>query len=389
MTKIRFGIIGGGMAGPLNAGALRDIPQAELVACCDINEQAGKKLCADYGIADYCGDYRKLLARDDIDAVCVVTPPFLHEEMVIAAAKAGKHVMCEKPIATDCNAADRMIAACREAGVKLGGIFMYRFMDQAQAIKKAIDEGRLGKLISVDCSGKCFRSDEYYASGAWRGTWKGEGGGSLMSQTVHFIDLMLYLAGDVESLYGRYMTTVHPEIEVDDIANASFKFKNGAIGTVQSGTAVRPGYPRHLEIHGEKGTIKIIEEQIVEWKVDGMNEQDYLTKEVIDSGDTSAQAGYVATENHRRQLTDFVAAIINDKTPMVDGVESRRTLEFIRAIYQSSDTDKTVTFPLADDEKYGKKTAWKIPGRARSDNKVSGGTGNGQENVYGNTGKGA
>lgn len=357
-NKIRFGIIGGGMAGPLNAGALRDIPEAEIVAFCDINEKVAKEFSTEYGIPYYYTDYRDLLARQDIDAVCVVTPPFLHEEMVVAAAKAGKHVMCEKPIAVDCNAADRMIAACCEAGVKLGVIFMYRFMDQAQVIKKALDEGRLGKLISVDCSGKCFRSDEYYASAAWRGTWKGEGGGSLISQTVHFIDLMLYLVGDVESLYGRYMTTVHPDIEVDDIANASFKFKNGAIGSLQSGTAVRPGYPRHLEIHGEKGTIKIVEEQIVEWKVAGMNEQDYLTTEVIDSGDTSSKAGYVATENHRRQLSNFIAAILEDCPPMVDGVESRRTLEFIRALYQSGDTGQVVTFPLKDDEKYGKKTTW-------------------------------
>ncbi|MFQ8843338.1 MAG: Gfo/Idh/MocA family protein [Clostridium fessum] len=239
-----------------------------------------------------------------------------------------------------------MIAACKEAGVKFGVIFMYRFMDQAQLIKKALDEGKLGKLLSVDCSGKCFRSDEYYASGAWRGTWKGEGGGSLISQTVHFIDLMLYLVGDVERLTGNYMTTLHPDIEVDDVANAIFKFKNGALGSLLSSSAVRPGYPRHIEIHGEKGTIKIVEEEIVEWKVEGMNEDDYLTKVKVDSGDTATGAGYVATENHRRQLTDFIHAIKEDREPMVDGVEGRRTLEFIRAIYQSSDLGKEVHFPI-------------------------------------------
>lgn len=179
----------------------------------------------------------------------------------------------------------------------------------------------------------------------------------MISQTVHFIDLMLYLVGDVESLSGQYMTTVHPDIEVDDAADAIFKFRNGAIGTLQSATAVRPGYPRHIEIHGEKGTIKIVEEQITEWKVDGMNEADYLT-EFVDSGDTSKGAGYVATENHRRQLTDFIEAIREDRAPMVDGREGRRTLEFIRAIYQSSDTGKRVTFPIQDKEEYGKKTSW-------------------------------
>lgn len=356
--KIRFGMIGVGMAGPLNAGAIRDIPDAEVVAVCSSREETARAFSEEFGIPDYYTDYRELLKRDDIDAVCIATPPSLHEEMVVAAAKAGKHVMCEKPISVNCNEADRMIAACKEAGVKLGIIFMYRFMDQAQLIKKALDEGRLGKLLSVDCSGKCFRSDEYYASGAWRGTWKGEGGGSLISQTVHFIDLMLYLVGDVERLSGNYMTTLHPDIEVDDVANAVFKLKNGALGSVISSTAVRPGYPRHIEIHGEKGTIKIVEEEIVEWKVEGMNEDDYLTKVKVDSGDTATGAGYVATENHRRQYVDFIQAIREDREPMVNGEEGRRTLEFIRAIYQSCDLGKPVAFPIQDDEKYGVKRDW-------------------------------
>lgn len=169
---------------------------------------------------------------------------------------------------------------------------------------------------------------------------------------------MLFLVGDVERLTGNYMTTLHPDIEVDDVANAIFKFKNGALGSLVSSSAVRPGYPRHIEIHGEKGTIKIVEEEIVEWKVEGMNEDDYLTKVKVDSGDTATGAGYVATENHRRQLTDFIHAIKEDREPMVDGVEGRRTLEFIRAIYQSSDLGKEVHFPIQEDEKYGKKTAW-------------------------------
>mgnify|MGYP000047884105 CR=1 FL=1 len=147
--KIRFGIIGGGMAGPLNAGALRDIPEAEVVAFCDVKEDVAKEFSKEYNIPSYYTDYKEMLKRDDIDAVCVVTPPFLHEQMVVDCAKAGKHVMCEKPISVDCNAADRMIAACKEAGVKFGVIFMYRFMDQAQLIKKALDEGKLGNFFRL------------------------------------------------------------------------------------------------------------------------------------------------------------------------------------------------------------------------------------------------
>lgn len=358
LERLRFGIVGTGMAGPLHAGALRDIPEAEIVACCDIRQEEAAAFAAQYQIPHIHTDYKELLQRADIDAVCIVTPPHLHETMVLQAAAQGKHVICEKPISVTCDAADRMIDACDKAGVKLGVIFMYRFMDQAMQIKRALDENRLGRLLSVDCSGKCFRSDEYYASGAWRGTWRGEGGGSLISQTVHFIDLMLYLVGDAESISGRYMTTLHPDIEVDDVANASIKFRNGALGTIISATAVRPGYPRHLEIHGEKGTIKLVEEQIVEWKVDGMEEADYLTKAQPDSGDTTAKAGYVATEYHRRQLLDFIQAVRQNRQPAVDGREGRRTLELIRALYQSSDLGQWVQFPIRDDAAFGKKTSW-------------------------------
>ncbi|MGI6090548.1 MAG: Gfo/Idh/MocA family protein [Saccharofermentanales bacterium] len=358
MEKVRFGIIGAGMAGPLNAGALKDIPDAELVACCDINQEVALKFSKQFEIPHCYFNYNDLLNHKGLDAVCVVTPPSSHEEIVIAASLSGKHVMCEKPISINCISADRMIEACRSANVKFGVISMYRFMDQAQLIKDTLDKNRLGKLISIDCSGKCYRSDQYYASGAWRGTWEGEGGGSLISQTIHFIDLMLYFAGDVNDIYGRYMTTIHSNIEVDDIANASFKFKNGAIGTLQSGTSIRPGYPRYLEIHGEKGTIKLVEESIVEWKVDGDKEEHFISSTPVSSGDTATKAGYNSTENHRRQLLDFIEAIQEDREPAVNGHEGRRTLEFIRAIYQSSDKGIPIKFPIVDKSHYGGKNKW-------------------------------
>lgn len=355
MKKYRFGIIGGGMAGPLHTNAIKEIENAEMVAFCDVNEELCKKYCKEYGIKDYYTDYKEMIKRDDVDVVCVITPPFLHEEMVCNIAKSGKHVICEKPISVNLEKADNMIKACDDNNVKFGIIFMYRFMEHVLTIKKAIDEGKLGKIISCDCFGKSYRNDKYYASGKWRGTWAGEGGGSLISQTIHFIDLMLFVMGDVESLSGNYMTTIHDDIEVDDMANAIFKFKNGAIGTVISSTAIKPGYPRRLIIHGEKGSIILEEEKIIEWKVEGMEEDDYLTKEDIDSGDTASSAGYVNYELHRRQIVDFVNSIENNTIPAIDGREGRRTLEFIRAIYISGRTGQKVNFPVVDDCKDLKK----------------------------------
>ena len=353
--KMRFGLIGGGLAGPLSAGALNDIQDAELVAVADIKEDVCKSFCKKYNIKDWYTDYKEMLKRDDIDAVCIATPPILHEEMVLNAAKAGKHVMCEKPIGINLLEADRMIKACEDANVTLGVIVMVRYYDAAEKIKKALDEKRLGKILLVTLTGKSFRSDDYYASGSWRGTWKGEGGGSLMSQTIHFIDLMLHFIGEIDSLSGQYMSTIHKDIEVDDMAVAQFKFKCGAIGIVDSSTAVLPGYPRILAIHGEKGTIIMEEDKITEWKVEGMSEEDFLTKDE-EEAKTITKPGFVDTRFHRLQLLDFMKAINEGKKQRFDATEERSSVEFIRAIYQSGDTGKEVKFPVIDKEKYGKET---------------------------------
>jgi len=355
LKKMKFGLIGGGLAGPLSAGALNDIKKAELVALADIKEDVCRKFCKKYNIKDWYTDYKEMLKRDDIDAVCIATPLDLHEEMVVNAAKAGKHVMCEKAIARNVLEADRMIKACKEANVNFGVIVICRYFDAAEKIKKALDEKRLGKILLVTLTGKSFRSDEYYASGAWRGTWKGEGGGGLMSQTIHFIDLMLYFIGEVDSLFGRYLTTIHKDIEVDDMAVAQFKFKNGAIGVLDSSTAVIPGYPRTLAIHGEKGTIILEEHNIKEWKVEGMKEEEFIPKKK-EVSKTITKPGFVDTTLHRLQLLDFIKAISEGKKQRFDGTEGRIALEFIRAIYQSGDTGKEVIFPLIDSVEYGKET---------------------------------
>jgi len=355
LKKMRFGLIGGGLAGPLSAGALNDIKEAELVALADIKEDVCINFCKKYNIKDWYTDYKEILKRDDIDAVCIATPLDLHEEMVVNAAKAGKHVMCEKAIARNVLEADRMIKACKEANVTFGVIVICRYFDAAEKIKKALDEKRLGKILLVTLTGKSFRSDEYYASGAWRGTWKGEGGGGLMSQTIHFIDLMLYFIGEVDSLSGRYMTTIHKDIEVDDMAVAQFKFKNGAIGALDSSTAVRPGYPRTLAIHGEKGTIILEEHNIKEWKVEGMNEEEFIPKKK-EVSKTITKPGFVDTTLHRLQLLDFIKAISEGKEQRFDGTDGRIALELIRAIYQSGDTGKEIKFPVIDSVEYGKET---------------------------------
>lgn len=343
------------MAGPLTADALMAIDEVEFTAFCDIQEELFPLYREKYGVRHCYKEYRELLERDDIDVVCIATPPFHHQEAVLHASKKGKHIILEKPIARTLTEADVMIRACEEAGVQLGVIFMYRFMDAAVTIKEALEQGVLGRILSATCSGKSYRDDTYYAQANWRGTWWGEGGGSLISQTIHFLDLLLYFLGDVDSVWGQYRTAVHQEIEVDDLALASLTFKSGALANVVSSTAIKPGYPRRLEIHGEKGSIILEEEEIVEWKVEGMEEDRYVQKVDGDSGDTATKAGYVNSEYHRRQILDFLTALKGGGSPLVDGWEGRRVLEVIRGIYQSGDKGTTIQFPVQDDQTYGKR----------------------------------
>ncbi len=355
MRKFKFGLIGGGLAGPLTAGALKKMPQAELTSFCDINDTLFTRYKEEFGVQKCFTDYKELIGQQELDIVCIATPPFHHKEAVLNSCKAGKHIIVEKPLAINLLEADEMTEACEKSGVQLGVIAMYRFMEPASIIKKALEEKRLGKIIGVSCLGKSFRDDAYYDSAGWRGTWWGEGGGSLISQTIHFIDLMLYFLGRVSSVQGHYRTTIHPEIEVDDMAVANLVFQNGAVGNIFSSTAAQPGYPRRLEIHGEKGTIILEEEKIVEWKVEGMEEIEFLTREGKASGDTSSKAGFVNSDYHQSQIEDFIKALEEGRKPMVDGLEGRKTLEVIRGIYQAGDRNQTIRFPVKDKKEFGKR----------------------------------
>lgn len=349
MEKIRFGLIGAGMAGPYFGEALRDLPDTELVAVATTREESARPFAEKYGVPDWYTDWHEIIDRQDIDAVAVVSPPHLHEQMVVAAAEAGKHVITEKPMAVTLAQADRMIAACEKAGVTFGVIFMYRFMDTIKQIKQAVDEGRLGKLVLGDCVTKFFRTQEYYDSAPWRGTFWGEGGGILAASTIHTIDNQIWIMGDVDSLAAFYTTATH-DMEAEDVAVASLRFKNGALGTIVGSSSTKPGYPRRLEIHGEKGSIMLKGDDIVAWDVDGMDGSQYLSQPKKDLGDSFSRPGYADSTNHRLQLRDFVDAIKEGRRPLVDGREGRRALEVIAAIHLSSRTGKVVKFPVPVEE---------------------------------------
>ncbi len=352
MNKIRFGIIGGGMIGPFHAEAISQLDDAELIGVATTREKTAKPFAERFGVKAWYTDYHKLLQRDDIDVVNICTPPFLHEEMTIAAVKEGKHVLVEKPIAINLREADRMIEACEKAGVKLGVIFQSRFKRNVKRIKEAIDKGDFGKLVVGDAYVKWFRTQEYYDSAAWRGTWDKEGGGALINQAIHTIDLLQWFMGEVDTLYAFIDTAIH-RIEVEDVAVAALRFKSGAMGVIEGSTAIYPGLPRKLEIHGEKGTVIFEGDEIKLWNFIGQEKEkkeEEKVREFKDKklGDTSLDPTHHSIENHKLQIKDFVEAVREDREPLVNGLEGRKALEIIRAIYKSAKAGRAVKFPLAE-----------------------------------------
>lgn len=344
MERVRFGIIGCGVIAPWHARAISNTPEAQLVACCDIVEEKARKLAEDFEIPSVYTDYKELLACDNVDAVCVCTPSGLHGMVTIDAAAAGKHVMCEKPVEIALPKIDEMISACRRANVKLAVIFQRRTSPLWHKVKKIIDSGCLGKMVLGDAYLKYYRSQEYYDSGDWRGTWELDGGGALMNQGVHMIDLLRWIMGPVDTIYAQ-ADHLARDIEVEDTACAVIKYASGAFGILQGTTSVYPGMDHRMEFHGEKGTICIDGEAVAQWNVPGDEECCKANGNGgvdVKVGTAATEPTTIATEGHQIQIQDLCRAIKEDREPMVTGEEARKAVEVILAVYESARTGMPV-----------------------------------------------
>jgi predicted dehydrogenase len=346
--KVRVGLIGCGKIAQTHAKALSALEEANFVACCDRDEPRARELAATYGVPNVYADAVEMLNSGTIEAVCVCTPHPLHEPMVVAAAAAGVHVICEKPIAISLEQADNMVEAAEEAGVKFGVIFQRRFWPAAKRIRAAIDEGRLGTLTLGECSAQIWRPREYFESDPWRGKWATEGGGVLMNQAVHAIDQFLWYMGDPVEVVGRYATLKHGDyIDVEDTAVATVMFENGALGTIQASSTFNPNFGFRVAIHGDSGAVVSVWEnpegqQGVNdlWTFPGEEEQ-RATWEAEDRGH-SGFPGF-----HALQIQDFLQAVRDDRAPAVTGRDALKSLEVILAIYESSRTGQPVRMPMA------------------------------------------
>ncbi|MBN1441529.1 MAG: Gfo/Idh/MocA family oxidoreductase [Planctomycetes bacterium] len=333
-------IVGSGMISEFQARAILDLPMARLIGFQDTVSELARKRAEQYAARCY-SDLRDLLCDEAVDIVSICTPSGSHLEPAVEAARAGKHVMVEKPVEITTERIDRIIDACRESGVTLGAIFPRRFMDTSRLLKRAIDGGRFGILSLADVYIKWYRSQEYYDSGGWRGTWELDGGGALMNQGIHGIDLIQWLMGGVESVAGMVATRSHERIEVEDAATASVRYRCGSLGVIEATTAAWPGAKIRIEISGSAGTVIMEDETILAWSFADESEEDaairreYGPREGL-SGGGAADPKAISSEGHRRQFEDFICAIREGRAPFCDGREGRAAVDVITSIYRSA-----------------------------------------------------
>ncbi|MGQ9732184.1 MAG: Gfo/Idh/MocA family protein [Candidatus Zipacnadales bacterium] len=330
---IGFGIIGCGMIAPFHAKSVLAAEGAELVACCDIVEEKAKAFAQEYGIKYVYRDLEDMLRQDDVQAVCICTPSGLHAQHGIAAAQAGKHIMCEKPLDVTLEAIDALIRTAEECKVKLGGIFQRRTYPVSHLVRDAVRTGKIGKVVLGDCYQKLYRSHEYYASGDWRATWELDGGGALMNQGVHGIDLLCWIMGRVKRVcaFTRHLVR---NIPVEDTAVAIVEYETGALGVIEGTTSVTPGEHTRFEFNGDDGTIILEESKILKWHC-GEEREPPEIKEVDTGGGGVADPTAIGAGGHMVLIQDLVNAIKEDREPMIPGREARRAVELILAIYAS------------------------------------------------------
>jgi UDP-N-acetyl-2-amino-2-deoxyglucuronate dehydrogenase len=349
---IGFGIIGCGMIARFHAKAVADIQGAKVVACFDSIPAAADKYAAEIGCKAY-HNLDDMLADPTVNLVTIGTPSGSHMEPAVAAAKAGKNVVVEKPLEVTLARCDAIIEACQTAKVKLATVFPSRFHGSSQLMKQALDQGRLGKLTLGDAYVKWYRTQQYYDSGAWRGTWALDGGGALMNQAIHSVDLLLWFMGPVAEVTAHAATLAHERIEVEDVVVATVKFASGALGVIEATTAAFPGELKRIEIHGDQGSIGMREEDIVTWKFANETSADERLRTDMASktqtGGGAADPKAIGHHGHTALFKDMVDAIQNHKPLMCDGAEGRRSVELILAIYKAAEMGKAVQLPLAGD----------------------------------------
>jgi predicted dehydrogenase len=283
-----------------------------------------------------------MVARPDVHVVTVTTPSGAHLDPALAAIRAGKHVVVEKPLETTPARADQIIAAAEKHGVKIAAIFQGRFGAGAQKLKAALDAGRFGRIVLASAYVKWHRSAEYYRT-AWKGTWQLDGGGALMNQAIHGVDLLQWFAGLPAEVFAWHTKRVHTGIEADDTTVAALKFPSGALGTIEASTALWPGWSRRIEICGESGSVCLEDDYLARWdfqKAEPGDDAIRHAKRDDALGSGAGVPGGISITGHLRQITDLVEAIRDNRAPAIGGSEGRKAVALVHAIYASAASGK-------------------------------------------------
>ena len=359
MAKIKTGIIGCGKVAHIHARALQQLEESDFRAVYSRTPDKGKTFAAEYGVNAYT-DIGEMITSTGIEAVCVCTPHPVHAETTIPAMRMGAHALIEKPMASSLADCDAMLEAAKKENVKLGMISQRRLYAPVQRIKKAINDGKLGEPVLGIVSLFGWRDQSYYESDPWRGSWNGEGGGVLVNQAPHHLDLLLWYLGDVDELFGTWANLNHPYIEVEDTATAIIRFKNGALGNILVSNSQDPALFGKVSIHGSNGASVSVKTDGGEMFIAGMS--DIKEPPINDLWTIPGEEGHVERWRkedtrffndinpmeyyHRLQIKDFLQSIIEERDPMVSGEEGRKTVELFIAIYRSERDTKVIKFPL-------------------------------------------
>jgi UDP-N-acetyl-2-amino-2-deoxyglucuronate dehydrogenase len=349
--KIRFGIIGCGVIGPLHAEAIASLPEAQLVAVADNNFTKAEKLAAQYNITPY-QDFDDMFASEELDVINICTPSGLHGGHACAAMQAGYHVIVEKPMEITHEGIAEMLRVQQQTGRKMAVISQHRFDEAAMQVRQLVEEGALGRLVLGNTAIPWWRSQKYYDSGAWRGTWELDGGGVLMNQSIHSIDVLQWLMGPVKSIHAYTNTLVH-RMETEDVAVAVLRFISGALGTISATTGAYPGVTTRIEVFGDRGSAIIENDQLAYLHLarDDKEEVGAYGGGAAQKKSPMAQAkeggandpAAIKTNTHAEQIADMIRTIHHNGIPFVDGIAARHPVEIILGIYESARTGKEVT----------------------------------------------
>lgn len=329
-NTLRFGIVGCGSVAAFHAQAVQNTPGAVLTACCSGHADRARAFAQTWGCQAF-ASLDEMLAGP-VDAVCLCTPSGLHAPQALAALAEGKHLVVEKPLCLTLADADRILAAAEAADRKVCVISQLRFQPAVQAVKQALDAGAFGRLVCAELSMNYYRTEEYYRAGGWRGTRAMDGGGALMNQGIHGVDLLRWLMGPVRTIRATVKTMDHA-IEVEDMAAALLEFENGALGTLTASTACRPGSPRRLEICGTRGGVTLEEDALVRW--------DLEIPCPVPVGPRSENGGAadpmaIGAAGHTLQMANFVDAVLHGAPLLVDARQGRQALEVVLGVYAAS-----------------------------------------------------